>query len=100
MLTIENLIPNINREFSWEGNEWILYGADKTIMDYTFCFIPMQAGRYDTQNVVYIKLNRYKDNDTGYAVYNPNGVCIYVQSNDMKSWIKFVELICKNKMLC
>lgn len=89
MLTILNIEKINNKEFDWHGNEWILYGTDGTIVEYTFCFIPKQAGRFDISKAIFVKLDRWMNQTGKYKVESPKGMC-YLDGRQMDSWAAFV----------
>ena len=89
MLTILNIEKIKNKEFDWHGNEWILYGTDGTIVEYTFCFIPKQAGRFDISKAIFVKLNRCLSVTGKYLVESHKGMC-YLDSTKLQTWQIFV----------
>lgn len=99
MLTIEN-INNIGiKEFSWAGYEWVLYGIDTTNTEYRFIFIPMEAGRYDTQKAQLVLLNRTKHNRMGYRLWTTDGKHTYLNTKDIKNWSALVKVVYENRMV-
>ena len=104
MLTIKN-INNIKiKEFQWEGNDWVLYGIDTTSLEYRFIFIPMEAGRYDTNKVHLVLLDRNKkrigSEVLGYRLWTTGGKHTYLNTNDIPSWNALVGIVFKNIMVC
>ena len=104
MLTIKN-INNIKvKEFSFLGNEWILYGVDVNNIEYKFIFIPMEAGRYDISKAQLVILDRTKkrigSEVLGYRVWTTSGEHTYIETNDIPLWTRFVEIVYKRKMIC
>lgn len=100
MLTIKNIENTKRKEFSFLGNEWILYGVDVNNIEYKFIFMPMDAGRYDTQKAQLVLLNRTKHKRRGYRLWTTDGNHTYIDINDIHDWIKLVDVILENKMLC
>ena len=104
MLTIKNIENTKRKEFSFLGNEWILYGVDVNNIEYKFIFIPMDAGRYDTHKSQLVILDRVKrrigNEVLGYRLWTTDGQHTYIDINDIHDWIKLVDVILENKMLC
>ena len=104
MLTIKNIQNTKRKEFSFLGNEWLLYGVDVTNFEYKFMFIPMDAGRYDLQKTQLVILDRNKrrigNNVLGYRLWTTDGQHTYINTNQMKNWQGIVEIIWQKRMLC
>lgn len=104
MLTIKNIQNTKRKEFSFLGNEWLLYGVDVNKLEYKFMFIPMDAGRYDLQKTQLVILDRTKKrigNDVlGYRLWTTDGQHTYINTNQMKNWQGIVEIIWQKRMLC
>ena len=98
MLTILNIEKVKSKEFSSQGCEWILYGVDVSIGEYTFCFIPMEAGRYDVQKSIFVKLNRRLNVTGKYLVESHKGMC-YLDSTKLQTWQIFVFEISDKKII-
>ena len=60
MLTIKNIADIKLKEFHFADTWWMLYGVDVNNIEYRFMFIPMEAGRYDTQKMRLVILDRKK----------------------------------------
>ena len=104
MLVIKN-IANIGiKEFSWAGYDWVLYGIDTTNIEYKFMFIPMEAGRYDTQKAQLVLLDRNKkrigSKVLGYRLWTTAGTHTYVNTNDIRNWTELVKVVYENRMIC
>lgn len=104
MLTIENIENTKRKEFSFLGNEWILYGVDVNNIEYKFIFMPMDAGRYDTHKSQLVILDRVKrrigNEVLGYRLWTTDGQHTYINTNQIKNWQGLVEVVYKNKMIC
>ena len=100
MLTIKNVENTKLKEFSFLGNEWILYGVNVNNIEYKFIFIPMEAGRYDTHQTQLVLLDRTKHKRRGYRLWTTDGKHAYIDINDIHNWIKLVDVILENRMLC
>lgn len=104
MLTIKGIDNTGIKEFHWQGNEWVLYGIDTTSLEYRFIFIPMEAGRYDTQKAQLVLLDRNKktigSEVLGYRLWTTSGQHTYVNTNDIRNWTALVKKVYENKMIC
>ena len=104
MLTIKNIENTKRKEFSFLGNEWILFEVDVNNLEYKFIFIPMDAGRYDTQKAQLVLLDRNKKRIgkkvLGYRLWTTAGKHTYIDTKDIPLWTRLVEIVCKNKMIC
>ena len=100
MLKIENIENTKLKEFSFLGNEWILYGVDTTSIEYQFIFMPMEAGRYDTHKRQLVMLDRTKHNRRGYRLWTTDGQHTYINTNQIKNWQGLVEVIWQKGMIC
>lgn len=107
MLTIKNIADIKLKEFhsvhsadTW----WLLYGVDVNNIEYRFMFIPMEAGRYDTQKMRLVILDRNKkrrgNNVLGYRLWTTNGTHTYVNTNDIRNWTELVKVVYENRMIC
>lgn len=103
MLTIKNIENTGVKEFSQNGEEWVLYGIDVSAIEYKFLFIPMVQGQYDPRNVQLVLLDRNKkrigNNVLGYRLWTTNGMHTYINTNQIPTWQRLVEQVWKNKML-
>lgn len=99
MLTIKNISNTGLKEFQWAGNEWVLYGIDTTNIEYRFIFLPMEAGRYDTNKSHLVILNRTKHNRRGYRLWTTDGKHTYVNTNDIRNWSELVKRVYENRMV-
>ena len=103
MLTIKNIEDIKRKVFDWEGGEWMLYGVDVNNIEYRFMFIPMQAGRYDTQKMMLVLLDRIKKRRgksvLGYRLWTTSGGYTYIHTKDIRSWGELVAIVCKHKMI-
>jgi hypothetical protein len=104
MLTIKNIEDIKRKVFDWEGGEWMLYGVDVNNIEYRFMFIPMQAGRYDTQKMMLVILDRKKSHIGrevfGYRLWTTDGKHTYIDAKDIPNWNELVAIVCKHKMIC
>ena len=104
MLTIKGISNTGLKEFKWAGYEWVLYGIETTSLEYRFIFIPMEAGRYDTNKAQLVLLDRNKkrigNEVLGYRLWTTNGRFAYVNTNEIPSWNALVGLVFKNIMVC
>ena len=103
MLTIKNIEDIKNKEFHFEDTWWMLYGVDVNNIEYKFMFIPMQAGRYDTQKMRLVILDRTKkrrgNNVLGYRLWTTDGKHTYLNTKDIPNWSELVQMVFKNKMI-
>ena len=104
MLTIKG-VDNIGvKEFSYAGNEWVLYKIDTSSIEYKFIFIPMQAGRYETLKGQLVILDRTKkrigNEILGYRLWTTDGKHTYINTYDIPNWAGLIEVVYKNKMIC
>ena len=106
MLTIKNIADIKLKEFhsvhsadTW----WMLYGVDVNNIEYRFMFIPMEAGRYDTQKMRLVILDRKKKRIgrevLGYRLWTTSGYHTYIHTNDIPNWNELVSIVCKHKMI-
>ena len=106
MLTIKNIADIKLKEFhsihsadTW----WMLYGVDVNNIEYRFMFIPMEAGRYDTQKMRLVILDRTKkrrgNNVLGYRLWTTDGNNTYIETKDIPNWTKLVEVVYEKKMI-
>ena len=104
MLTIKNIEDIKRNVFDWEGGEWMLYGVDVNNIEYRFMFIPMEAGRYDTQKMRLVLLDRIKKRIgrevLGYRLWTTDGKHTYVNAQDIPNWTSLVKMVYKNRMIC
>jgi hypothetical protein len=104
MLTIKNIEDIKRNVFDWEGGEWMLYGVDVNNIEYKFIFIPMEAGRYDTQKMRLVILDRTKycigSEVLGYRLWTTDGKHTYIDATDIPNWNELVAIVCKHKMIC
>ena len=107
MLTIKNIEDIKSKEFhsvhsadTW----WMLYGVDVNNIEYRFMFIPMEAGRYNTQKMRLVILDRTKkrrgNNVLGYRLWTTDGKHTYVNAQDIPNWTSLVKMVYKNRMIC
>lgn len=103
MLTIKGISNTGLKEFQWEGYDWVLYGIDTTSLEYRFIFIPMEAGRYDTQKAQIVLLDRNKkrlgNKVLGYRLWTTNGKHDYVNTKDIPNWVALVNKVYENRMV-
>ena len=103
MLIIKNIKNINNANFNYGGDEWILYGVDTNNIEYKFMFIPMEAGRYDTQKMMLVILDRNKkrigSEVLGYRLWTTSGYHTYIHTNDIPNWNELVAIVCKHKMI-
>jgi len=100
MLKIKNIADIKLKEFHWAGHEWILYGVDVSGIEYKFIFIPIEAGRYDTQKAQLVILNRIKHPyKKAYKLWTTNGSFEYVNKPDIKNMVKFIQTVFTNRMI-
>ena len=103
MLTIKNIEDIKNKEFHFEDTWWTLWGVDVNNIEYKFMFIPMQAGRYDTQKMRLVILDRTKkrrgNNVLGYRLWTTDGKHTYLNTKDILNWSELVQMVFKNKMI-
>jgi hypothetical protein len=103
MLTIKNIETVKKTVFNWEGGEWMLYGVDVNNIEYRFMFIPMEAGRYDTQKMMLVILDRNKkrigSEVLGYRLWIADGRHAYIHTKDIPNWGGLVQIVCKHKMI-
>jgi hypothetical protein len=102
MLVIKNIADIKNKEFSYNGKGWILYGVDVNNIEYRFIFMPKDsiAMVYITTKAQLVLLNRAKHNRRGYRLWTTDGTHTYVNTNDIRNWTELVEMVFKNKMIC
>ena len=104
MLTIKNIVDIKLKEFHFADTWWMLYGVDVNNIEYRFIFIPMQAGRYDTQKAQLVLLDRNKkrigNEVLGYRLWTTDGKHTYLNTNDIRNWNELVKLVYQNRMLC
>ena len=107
MLTIKNIEDIKSKEFhsvhsadTW----WMLYGVDVNNIEYRFMFIPMEAGRYNTQKMRLVILDRIKKRIgkevLGYRLWTTDGKHTYVNAQDIPNWTSLVKMVYKNRMIC
>ena len=107
MLIIKNIEDIKSKEFhsvhsadTW----WMLYGVDVNNIEYRFMFIPMEAGRYDTQKMRLVILDRIKKRIgrevLGYRLWTTDGKHTYVNAQDIPNWTSLVKMVYKNRMIC
>ena len=103
MLTIKNIEDIKSKEFHFADTWWMLYGVDVNNIEYKFMFIPMQAGRYDTQKMRLVILDRTKkrrgNNVLGYRLWTTDGKHTYLNTKDILNWSELVQMVFKNKMI-
>ena len=103
MLTIKNIEDIKSKEFHFADTWWMLYGVDVNNIEYKFMFIPMEAGRYDTQKMRLVILDRTKkrrgNNVLGYRLWTTNGNNTYIETKDIPNWTKLVEVVYEKKMI-
>lgn len=100
MLTIEG-INNVGiKEFSFLGNEWVLYKVFVLPIEYKFIFIPMLRGQYDMLKNQIVILNRNKTHNKGYRLWTTNGMQTYINTNQIPNWQGLVEQVWRNRMIC
>ena len=103
MLTIKNIEDIKSKEFHFADTWWMLYGVDVNNIEYKFMFIPMQAGRYDTQKMRLVILDRTKkrrgNNVLGYRLWTTDGNNTYIETKDIPNWTKLVEVVYEKKMI-
>ena len=101
MLKIKNIESVKSKEFQWAGHDWVLYGVDVSGIEYKFIFIPMEAGRYDTQKAQLVILNRIKHPyKKAYKLWTTAGEHTYIHTNDIPNWSELVKLVYQNRMVC
>lgn len=104
MLVIKNITNTKVKEFSFLGNEWILYGVDVNNIEYKFIFIPMEAGRYDISKAQLVILDRIKrrigKEVLGYRLWTTSGQHTYVNTTDIPNWFALVKKVYENRMIC
>ena len=104
MLTIKGISNTGLKEFQWAGYEWVLYGIDTTSLEYRFIFIPMEAGRYDTQKAQLVLLDRNKkrigSEVLGYRLWTTDGKHTYLNTKDIPKWSTLVKKVYENRMVC
>ena len=104
MLTIKNIEDIKSKEFHFADTWWMLYGVDVNNIEYKFIFIPMEAGRYDTQKAQLVLLDRNKkrigSEVLGYRLWTTNGKYTYLNTKDILNWSELVQMVFKNKMIC
>ena len=103
MLTIKNIEDIKSKEFHFADTWWMLYGVDVNNIEYKFMFIPMQAGRYDTQKMRLVILDRTKKRRAnvvlGYRLWTTDGNNTYIETKDIPNWTKLVEVVYEKKMI-
>ena len=103
MLTIKGISNTGLKEFQWEGYDWVLYGIDTTSLEYRFIFIPMEAGRYDTNKVHLVLLDRNKkrigSEVLGYRLWTTDGRHAYLNAKDIPNWSALVKVVYENRMV-
>ena len=66
-------------------------------------FIPMEAGRYDTQKMRLVILDRKKkrigSEVLGYRLWTTDGKHTYLNTNDIPNWTKLVEVVYEKRMI-
>ena len=103
MLTIKNIEDIKSKEFHFADTWWMLYGVDVNNIEYKFMFIPMEAGRYDTQKMRLVILDRTKkrrgNNVLGYRLWTTDGKHTYIHKNDIPLWTRLVEIVIQKRMI-
>ena len=103
MLTIKNIEDIKSKEFHFADTWWMLYGVDVNNIEYKFMFIPMQAGRYDTNKAQIVLLDRNKkrigSEVLGYRLWTTDGKHTYLNTKDIPNWSELVQMVFKNKMI-
>ena len=103
MLTIKNIEDIKSKEFHFADTWWMLYGVDVNNIEYRFMFIPMEAGRYDTQKMRLVILDRNKkrrgNNVLGYRLWTTEGIYTYIHTKDIPNWGELVKLVYQAKMI-
>ena len=103
MLTIKNIEDIKSKEFHFADMWWILYGVDVNNIEYKFIFIPMEAGRYDTQKAQLVLLDRNKkrigSEVLGYRLWTTDGKHTYLNTKDIPNWSALVGIAYKNKII-
>ena len=103
MLTIKNIEDIKSKEFHFADTWWMLYGVDVNNIEYRFIFIPMEAGRYDTQKAQLVLLDRNKyligSEVFGYRLWTTDGKHIYLNTKDIKNWSTLVKVVYENRMV-
>jgi hypothetical protein len=99
MLTIKNIADIKLKEFHFADTWWVLYGVDVSNIEYRFMFIPMEAGRYDTQKMRLVLLDRTKHNRRGYRLWTTEGIYTYIHTKDIPNWGELVKLVYQAKMI-
>ena len=103
MLTIKNIENTKQKEFSFLGNEWVLYGVDVNRLEYKFIFMPKENGSYNPQRAELVILDRNKkiiDKEVlGYRLWTTYGTYTYVNKEDIQSWTAIVHMVYENKMI-
>ena len=105
MLTIKNIETTKSKEFHWEGKAWVLYGIDTTSLEYRFIFMPKDsiADVYVIQKAQLVLLDRNKKligrEVLGYRLWTTDGKHIYLNTKDIKNWIRFVQKVYENRMI-
>ena len=104
MLTIKNIEDIKSKEFHFADTWWMLYGVDVNNIEYRFMFIPMEAGRYDTQKMRLVILDRKKkrrgNNVLGYRLWTTDGKHTYLNTKDIPNWSALVKKVYENRMVC
>ena len=103
MLTIKNIEDIKSKEFHFADTWWLLYGVDVNNIEYRFIFIPMEAGRYNTQKMRLVILDRTKkrrgNNVLGYRLWTTEGRYTYIHTKDIPNWGELVKLVYQAKMI-
>ena len=106
MLTIKNIANIKNKEFSWAGKHWILYGVGVNNIEYKFYFIPMyyQTKVLDLSKTQIVLLDRNKKligrEVLGYRLWTTDGKHTYLNTNDIPNWSALVNKVYENRMVC
>jgi hypothetical protein len=106
MLVIKNIADIKNKEFSYAGKQWVLYGVDASNIEYKFIFMPKDsiARVYVISKAQLVLLDRTKKRIgkevLGYRLWTTDGTHTYVNTNDIRNWTELVEMVFKNKMIC
>lgn len=101
MLKIKNAVITKNKEFSFLGSEWLLYGVDETSIEYKFIFIPFDYNSkvWDMHKSKIVILNRQRHKRKGYRLWTTDGKYTYVYKKDIRNWQGLVEVVYKHKMI-
>ena len=105
MLTIQNIENTMYKQFSFLGNEWVLYGVDVSNIEYKFIFLPMdyQTKNYDMSKAQIVLLDRTLKSIgnvvLGYRLWTSDGSHAYIDANDIPNWKALVGIVYKHKMI-